>query len=49
MILPNKSVVYYYTELYKEWDGKGLDGPMTNFYNSAVHFWLSQAYRQCWQ
>lgn len=28
---------------------KGLDGPMTNFYDSTAHFWLSQASRQHWQ
>jgi len=38
MILPDKSAAYYYRELHKEWDGKGLEGPMANFYNSAVHF-----------
>lgn len=38
MTLPDKSVACYYTELYKEWGGKGLDGPMTHFYDSTVHF-----------
>lgn len=38
MVLPNTTVTYYQTELYKELDGKGLDGPTTNFYASTAHF-----------
>lgn len=41
MILPNTTVAYYQTNLYKGLDGKGLDGLMSNFYYSPAHFWLS--------
>lgn len=42
MILPNKSILYhtayYYKDFYEEWDGKGLDDPMTNFCDRAICF-----------